>query len=133
GRDVFVGKLADPAYGNTDREELRLDRRAEPLRYCSVHRYPGRRCVRRAEAHEESEGGRPFPRLPRERTRLRGIHGAYGEYPRARGCREEGCRLQRFATSEGCPRDIRCRGSEALAGRLSNPGLQIEPRHLQSD
>jgi hypothetical protein len=64
-RDVSVGLVADPPDGKPDRQELRMDRRAESVRARGLHRHPGRRRVRRAQAHQVAEGSRALPRFPR--------------------------------------------------------------------
>jgi alpha-1,4-digalacturonate transport system substrate-binding protein len=89
-----------------------------------------RRCVRRVEAHKYPKGRRSFFHLWRASpSTLK--HGAHREYPRAAGCERR--RLQDLATGQGRNEHVRRRGSEALAGRVPDPGLQAQSRDLQSD
>ena len=96
---------------------------------------PGRRRVRGAEAHQESQGRRPLPRLPRERAGLRRVHGAHREHPGQRQRREEGRRLQDLAAGEAprstssSPRCRSCRRSRTRSRATSSTARSsIRPR-----
>ena len=98
-----------------DRQELRLDRRAESVRPGRVHGTAGRRRVRGLEADQESEGRRAVSRLPRGRCDLRRVHGQDRQHPGQRRGGEEGRRVQRFAARQGRARRCSSRRSASLS------------------
>ena len=131
---VPVGQLADQAHGHADRQELRLDRRARPLRPGGVHRHARRRRVRGAEAHQESEGRRPS-----SSTSWRASRSTRSTWRAPRTSRRTPASRRRASTTTSRRRP-RPRSTsfvadvpKLVAGRLRDPGLQAQPRDVQSD
>ncbi len=100
-------------HGHADRQELRLDRRAEPVRPGGVHRHARRRRVRRVEAHQEPEGCRPRSSTSWRATPIYAEYMAtHREHP---GARRRSPRRASTTTSRRRPRPRSTRSSADVA------------------